>query len=428
MLNRDVFYLILEELKDDKKTLYSCLLVNKTWCEIIIPILWKNPWKNLKERNKQLLLDVIISNQSNQKRLFNYISFCRHLNLIEIIDATIDGIINLFINENTNFTHLYLPYQFDYQIHLIPGAKQSFSNIEFLSCDTSISDNVLTGLIEMCKSIKELELFINVKNNNYGIIKLIETTKRLFNVRFITRPYSKIDESFCKLLENSLIKHENTIQYFKITKQPTTKFLSSFINLKKLELAGDFFNILEWNCLKVLSLPFLQILIARSIPIKALTSVIESTNGFLFEIKIDSVQHDEINNKRIIQAIYQNCPNLNYLTLLFRNSNILELEQLLINCQYLSELTILINCVDDVFDDDKLFEILTKSSPPSLFKFKFSNFRPTKLKLKSFFDNWKVRHPMSLQFTEFRSMKNIVDLIEKYKSKGIVKKCEEWHF
>jgi hypothetical protein len=35
-------------------------------------------------------------------------------------------------------------------------------------------------------------------------------------------------------LENSLIKHVNTIQYFKITKRPTTKILSSLVNLKSL--------------------------------------------------------------------------------------------------------------------------------------------------------------------------------------------------
>ena len=40
-LNRDVLYLIFKEFhEDDKKTLHSCFLVNKNWCEMIIPILW----------------------------------------------------------------------------------------------------------------------------------------------------------------------------------------------------------------------------------------------------------------------------------------------------------------------------------------------------------------------------------------------------
>src|SRR5438034_331088 len=97
-LNRDVIYLIFQNLQNEKNTLYSCLLVNKTCCEIIIPILWKNPWKYLKKGNKKLLLKIIISHLSDksridflskeidflkisyQKPLFNYISFCKHLN------------------------------------------------------------------------------------------------------------------------------------------------------------------------------------------------------------------------------------------------------------------------------------------------------------------------------------------------------------
>ena len=76
-LNRDVLYLILEELQDDKKTLYSCLLVNKTWCKTAVPILWRNPWKRLKERRlfKErtsdkvgVLLNVIISYLSDESK------------------------------------------------------------------------------------------------------------------------------------------------------------------------------------------------------------------------------------------------------------------------------------------------------------------------------------------------------------------------
>ncbi|POG79105.1 hypothetical protein GLOIN_2v1870015 [Rhizophagus irregularis DAOM 181602=DAOM 197198] len=45
--------MIHEEFKGDRNSLHSCLLVNKTWCEIIVPILWKNPWKYLEEDKKE---------------------------------------------------------------------------------------------------------------------------------------------------------------------------------------------------------------------------------------------------------------------------------------------------------------------------------------------------------------------------------------
>src|SRR2546425_3614019 len=105
----------------------------------------------------------------------------------------------------------------------------------------------------MCKSIRILELYIQQNNNNHGIVKLIETPKKLYDVRFLTwNGINKIDESFCEILENSLIKHANTIQYFKKIKQPATRILSCFENLKKLELEDNFFNLFfktKWDCL-----------------------------------------------------------------------------------------------------------------------------------------------------------------------------------
>jgi len=115
-----------------------------------------------------------------------------------------------------------VPDPFDYQIHLLPGAKSCFLEVEFLSCSTSINYNILVGLIEACKLIKELDLFINAYNNNHGIIRLVEAQKKLFNIYLSYRPYM----SHNKTLENSLIKHANTVQYLKINKEPFTKILS----------------------------------------------------------------------------------------------------------------------------------------------------------------------------------------------------------
>src|ERR1044072_4119812 len=136
-LNRDVLYLIFKELQYDKKSVHSCLTVNRIWCEIIVPILWKNPWNYLKKEREASLLSVIVSHLPDEsknslrcqgihcfsylKPLFNYIRFCTHLNLDKInkmihtiysihdeskISIFKNEIINLFINENTKFTHL----------------------------------------------------------------------------------------------------------------------------------------------------------------------------------------------------------------------------------------------------------------------------------------------------------------------------------
>ena len=68
-LNKDVLFLIFEELQNDKASLLSCLLVNRTWCEIIVLILWKNPWFYIKElEKKKSQFNVIISHLSNETK------------------------------------------------------------------------------------------------------------------------------------------------------------------------------------------------------------------------------------------------------------------------------------------------------------------------------------------------------------------------
>ena len=70
-LNKDILFLIFEELQDDSKSLFSCLMVNRLWCETVIPILWKNPWQyTIKYCDKSSLYYVITSYLSNDIKEF----------------------------------------------------------------------------------------------------------------------------------------------------------------------------------------------------------------------------------------------------------------------------------------------------------------------------------------------------------------------
>src|SRR4051812_39447140 len=104
-LNKDILFLLFEELQDDSSSLFSCLLVNRLWCETAVPILWRDPWRfdEIKFKNKTSLYYVIISSfpndikefltrqgiqlppTSNQSLLFDYLFFCRsfHVNSID---------------------------------------------------------------------------------------------------------------------------------------------------------------------------------------------------------------------------------------------------------------------------------------------------------------------------------------------------------
>src|SRR5579862_7365057 len=99
-LNNDILFLIFEELQDDSKALFSCLMVNRLWCETAIPVLWRNPWcYDIKYYNQSSLYYIVTSyltddikeflmrqgiklpSISNKSLLFDYLSLCRSMNM-----------------------------------------------------------------------------------------------------------------------------------------------------------------------------------------------------------------------------------------------------------------------------------------------------------------------------------------------------------
>ena len=96
-LNADCLNEIFEYLENENKTLRSCLLVNRLWCEVAIRILWRNS-KNycsldfrtliscLPNKSKEILRnnDIIISTPTSKPPMFNYASFCKILSIHEV--------------------------------------------------------------------------------------------------------------------------------------------------------------------------------------------------------------------------------------------------------------------------------------------------------------------------------------------------------
>ncbi|RGB43409.1 hypothetical protein C1646_809304 [Rhizophagus diaphanus] len=463
-LNKDVLFLIFKELKHNKKSLYSCLFVNRTWCETVVPILWENPGQYHRYHSSMSkLFNIIILHLSEESRdtlgidnsitetyqrpLFNYVDYWKYLdmsfienlisrrNIIKNSSASVirNEILKLLINKNKNtrFIHLFIQGNYkkydDYQLHYISGAEHCFSKLESLYFQGDVDQNIMKGLARICKLIKKFRFEdVSYCADHSGIIKLIEVQKNLNDVVFTDDYYSNTNKSFYKSLEESLIKHADSVHYLRIDWKPITSLLSCLPNLLSLEFNitySEYWNELDY--LKGLSLPNLKILKTLRVPSKSLVNLIESTKGYLTEIDIT---YEDVDDKRLIQTIYQNCPNLRYLRISLMNhtnSLISEFENLSIHCKLLNELII------EIYDDfswDKLFIILAKSAPIGLFKFKFHSKRFELEDFKLFFDNWENRNPVLLTisynpfFSNLSEHHQLVDLFEKYKVKEIIKK------
>src|ERR1041385_4855534 len=100
-LTADCLNDIFEYLEEDKFTLYSCLLVNRLWCEVSVRILWRNIYsyyaRHRTSAYKTLLSAfqlnlkkfwIIIPTPTSKSPIFNYAAFCEVL-VIGQVDSEI---------------------------------------------------------------------------------------------------------------------------------------------------------------------------------------------------------------------------------------------------------------------------------------------------------------------------------------------------
>ncbi|RGB35799.1 hypothetical protein C1646_758901 [Rhizophagus diaphanus] len=102
---------VIKYLQNDHSTLHSCILVNRLWCCLTIPLLWENPFSN-STRNCNIIIDIylhnsktklneyeIINNLLPSNTLFNYLSFLKYLNTYTFITFVKKWKMSTFKNE-----------------------------------------------------------------------------------------------------------------------------------------------------------------------------------------------------------------------------------------------------------------------------------------------------------------------------------------
>src|SRR5438034_337478 len=173
---------IFEYLENDPFTLYSCILVNRFWCEVSVRIFWRNVEKYsisnfstliscLPNESKEILNEngIIISTPTSKSPTFNYASFCKILSInrvcymIKKLLTNQQSISPQNLNNNTHIVvreiHKMLMNQisslkrldfFQYPnvtfSTLYPGAKDCLKNLSELYCNSSISSEFFYNL------------------------------------------------------------------------------------------------------------------------------------------------------------------------------------------------------------------------------------------------------------------------------------------
>jgi hypothetical protein len=486
-LNEDIFFLIFEELQDDSKSLFSCLMVNRLWCEIIIPILWRNPWcYEINYSNKNYLFAIIASylsddikesltsqgirlpSFSHQSLLFDYLSFCRNVNIC-IINSLIS------IGSPSENDHSFLQREFyglfmkrcsrlkyldmipiEHQIFYFPEAKLSLKSLYELKCNASFSSShfyELTGLEGISKYIQRL-IIVNVDQKSYhGIAKLIKVQKNLKYFEWIDDYgiYGDLEVDPYKEIILALEKKANTINHLKIyfnhevdhtlhfshdVDDTLQKILSRFHKLKTL-IINDFryFNEEQLNKCAYRDLEIFKV---DYYNLKAASIIIENSGGRLKKILLepfdiyDYVDNFNENSFALIRKIYEICPLIEHLSLAFpilSMEHFTEFEKLLKICQNLKTLLLVVFHYEILTYErrleygERLLKVLNSSTSTNIKEIRFHGDLKFSLEaLEEFLIKWKGCALFIITTTYiYNGDDDYMKMINKYKIMGVIK-------
>ncbi|GBC32288.1 hypothetical protein GLOIN_2v1764020 [Rhizophagus irregularis DAOM 181602=DAOM 197198] len=456
-------------------------MVNKLWCETVIPNLWRNPWcYDIDYCNKNYLFEIIASNLSDDIKeflirkgiqlpsvssrplLFDYLSFCRSIN-INIMNTVVSIGSSLAYNQfllQQEFYKLFMKKcpelkfldirSIKHQIFYFPEANTRLESLCELKCDTSIDSSYFYGLARICQYIQRL-IILNVKPKpNSGISKLIEVQKNLkyfewiddFDDGYVTEnPYKEI---FLELEKKADILNHLELYFLHFDIFDYTlmqRLLPKLYKLKTLiinELIYDNKNILKslvYNDLEILKIDY--------ITIDEASIIIENSGGHLKEVSLKPYNfvyyggNFSEESLIFIHKIYENCPLIEYLSLTFSPSkdHFTEFELLLKVCQHLKSLLLVTSNIyireteeSTLKNGEELLKILIRSAPINLRELRFfNNFKFSLEALEEFLEKWRGRPSLSIlssdSIYEGGDYKN---LINKYKNNGVIKafRCE----
>ncbi|CAB4431345.1 unnamed protein product [Rhizophagus irregularis] len=214
----ELTYEVIKYFKNGFSTLYSCVLVNRLWCRITIPILWENPFlipdKNYK-KNSNLIkiylydLNDDLKTKLNQyeinyisltsNTLFNYPSFLKYLNTFNMVTFAnnwVENIIEiseqLIINLNTLEIEISNYKYYKYFIYILESILQNTNFIHNIgnlklrindaysthqhnkeySIDFSLIKNLILRIINLQQNLKEF-----ICDNNLASFKSLLLSK-----------------------------------------------------------------------------------------------------------------------------------------------------------------------------------------------------------------------------------------------------------
>ncbi|CAG8490793.1 8957_t:CDS:2 [Funneliformis mosseae] len=403
LLPEDCLIDIFEYLRNDFKSLNSCVRVNRIWNESAISILWSNPWiieevnEKVKGQGKQIeLIDIYISSlpqksknflqqkgivipKFSQPFIYNYTSFMRTLNISYIEDCVWTWVTNQTNNSVRDFIqkveliilHLLqlilkesgirkiiayyissnkatLPQLVDI-LTKFPEFGTCFSHLQEIVCDSTLSiiPQVFEKLIPYSKMIKRI--VIKKYEDSRELSNLIGTQAGLQELLIYHENYNYLIP-FAKqeVFKGMILQSKNLLRLELYSFDFPIHTLGEFENLEELKLfryGSSFITPESLAPLATISLKKLRKVSFHNwvlMHLESFANFFENTNEELREIVIRTnyTIADRQNTGKLINSIGVHCPKLVTLEVPGSPEDGHQLKTLLESCNKLQHISI----------------------------------------------------------------------------------------
>ncbi|GBC33964.2 hypothetical protein GLOIN_2v1871146 [Rhizophagus irregularis DAOM 181602=DAOM 197198] len=364
----ELIYEIIEYFQNDYSTLHSCILVNKLWCRLAIPLLWENPFSittgnynfieiylhylndDLKTKlNEYKIIDSLLTSNT----LFNYPSFIRYLNTSKINPS-----IEMWLRANDVNLNMDLVFEFINFINmsLIKLFIENEVNLHTLELETYYNtciDNILEIILQNPNFISN-----NIRNLKLSITSSSDSDNTLIKNR-VTQIINS-NQNLKKILFelNTLPLYQSLL----LSKESNYKIFEQLNVLESVHIIFCYsLDIFVQQIIK-LTKPFKlkSLFLLMRLQIESLQLLLQKSGNYLENFGDCLNYNDLSSDQQFLQLIINYCKNIRFLNLHSRINNITSLifsliENIKQNLNYLS--IDLSNYEDNEYNEVKEFKL-----------------------------------------------------------------------
>ncbi|PKC60938.1 hypothetical protein RhiirA1_467313 [Rhizophagus irregularis] len=332
----ELTYKIIKYFQRDHSTLHSCILVNRLWCRLTIPLLWENPFTIPRKKHRVIniylndfdiyLNDDIktklnryksVNNSLPSNTLFNYPSFLKYLNTYNFI-LSVEFWLKLHSLCHIDRLNIFVPLLtifFENEVNL-----HTFEIEDTMSYDSKFINDILELILQntnFIHNIRNLNFYsingtqhMTIKNPILQIVHLRQNLKKiLINNHYLSLFKSLLSSNIynCSNTLNTIIFHH--IDFKKIIN--LDKIVEQLNVLESIHIV-DCFSLNDSFTQQIINLtkPFkLKSLFISEIPqIESLDLLLQKSCNYLENFRFNS--SNEVSQILLFELIKKYCKNI----------------------------------------------------------------------------------------------------------------------